>query len=331
MRAAILTELNAPLTLADVETTQLRYGQVLVRVLAAGICGAQLQEIRGEKGGPLPHLLGHEGCGIVENVGAGVTRMKPGDKVVMHWRKAAGIESAFPEYTWDGRAMTSGLVTTFAELAICSENRLTVVPPDTSLDLAVLLGCSLSTALATVEQESRKFGENVLVIGLGGLGLSLLAALDLTTPARVCTCDVHENKRKRAELAGAEFVNLTSEKVAGKFDLILDTAGSSDAMEAALESNLAPSGRYVMIGQPAPGKPVCIRNARHLFDGEGKSIRATQGGGFRPDVDIPRYLRAADSLFVHNLLTHRFKLAEINAALDLVRAGEAGRIIIETT
>jgi len=161
--------------------------------------------------------------------------------------------------------------------------------------------------------------------------LSLLAALDLTTPARVCTCDIHENKRRRAEIAGAEFVNLTSEKVTGKFDLILDTAGSADAMESALETNLAPSGRYVMVGQPAPGKPVCIRNARHLFDGEGKSIRATQGGGFRPDVDIPRYLRAADNLLVHNLLTHRFQLAEINAALDLVRAGEAGRIIIEMT
>ena len=84
MHAAILTELNAPLTVDDVEPAALRYGQVLVRVLAASICGAQLQEIRGEKGGPLPHLLGHEGCGIVEAIGPGVTRMKEGDRVVMH-------------------------------------------------------------------------------------------------------------------------------------------------------------------------------------------------------------------------------------------------------
>jgi S-(hydroxymethyl)glutathione dehydrogenase/alcohol dehydrogenase len=99
MKAALLTELNAPLVVADVEPVlPLAYGQVLVDVIAAGICGAQLQEIRGEKGGPLPHLMGHEGVGLVNAIGPGVTRMKPGDKVVMHWRKAAGIESAFPRF-----------------------------------------------------------------------------------------------------------------------------------------------------------------------------------------------------------------------------------------
>jgi S-(hydroxymethyl)glutathione dehydrogenase/alcohol dehydrogenase len=144
----------------------------------------------------------------------------------------------------------------------------------------------------------------------------------------VCACDVHENKRRRAELAGADFVNLSREKIAGKFDLVLDTAGNPEAMDAAL-GHLAPSGRYVMIGQPPPGKPVCISNARHLFDGEGKSIRATQGGGFRPDLDIPRYLRAAELLSVHRLVTHRFPLDRINQALDCVRAGEAGRVLLE--
>lgn len=328
MKAALLTALNAPLEIAEVEPGPLQYGQVRVRVLTAGICGAQLQEIRGEKGGPLPHLMGHEGCGIVEETGPGVTRMKAGDRVVMHWRKAAGIESAFPVYQRSGDPFTSGLVTTWAEQTICSENRLTPVPPDTDPELATLLGCSLSTALGTIENDGPRFGENVLVLGLGGLGLSLLAALDLTTPARVCACDVHENKRRRAEIQGAEFVNLTREKITGKFDVILDTAGVPEAMDNAL-AHLAPSGRYVMIGQPPPNKPVCISNARHLFDGEGKTIKATQGGGFRPDLDVPRYLRAAANLSVHGLATHRFPLAEVNAALDLVRAGEAGRVLLE--
>ena len=188
MKAALLTRHNAPLKLADITPGPLEFGQVLVRVLVSGICGAQLQEIKGEKKtGPLPHPLGHEGCGIVEDIGAGVTRVKRGDKVVMHWRKAAGIESDFPKYFYPevSAHITGGLVTTFSEQAICSENRLTPVPPDTDPHLCALLGCSLSTALATIESETRGLGENVLVVGCGGLGMAMLGAMHLITPAHV--------------------------------------------------------------------------------------------------------------------------------------------------
>jgi len=336
MLAALLTAHNAPLTLAEIAPAgPLDYGQVLVRVLVSGLCGAQLQEIRGEKGGPLPHLMGHEGCGIVEDVGPAVTRVKVGDKVVMHWRKAAGLESPFPKYRFvesvQGEpCFTSGRVTTLATHSICSENRLTPVPADTDPDLCALLGCSLSTALATIESEATRWGESVLVLGCGGLGLAMLAALHLAAPAKICACDIHEAKRRPAEIAGASFVNLATEKLAGTYDLILDTAGATTATETALE-RLAPSGRYVLIGQHAPQKPVCISNARHLFEGEGKSIRATQGGGFRPDLDIPRYLRvlAERDIYSTRLVTHRLRLDEINHALDLVRSGSAGRILIE--
>ncbi len=329
MRAAILTELNAPLVVADCEPMlPLTHGQVLVRVLVSGICGAQLQEIRGEKGGPLPHLMGHEGAAIVDAIGPGVTRMKVGDKVVMHWRKAAGLSCEFPSYRYAGQTITSGLVTTFAEQTICAENRLTPVPADTDNDLCALLGCGLSTALATLESESRGFGERVLVIGCGGLGMALAGSLHLSVPSHVCICDVHENKQAFANIHADSFVNLTREKISGAFDLILDTAGAPAAMESALP-HLAPSGRYVMIGQPPPGDPICIAAARHMFDGEGKTIKATQGGGFRPDLDIERYLRVSSQLFVHGLVTHRFPLERINEALDLVRAGEAGRVMID--
>lgn len=328
MRSALLTAHHAPLTLADVEPGPLAYGQVLVRVLVAGICGAQLQEIRGEKGGKLPHLLGHEGCGIVEEVGQGVTRMKKGDKVVMHWRPAAGIESSFPLYQYGAEWISSGRVTTFSEFSICSENRLTPVPPDTDPELCALLGCGLSTALATLESETRGFGENILVLGCGGLGMALLGSAHLVAPARLCACDIHESKRRPVEILSSDFVNLSHEEIPGTYDLILDTAGVPSSMEAAL-SHLAPSGRYVMIGQPAPKAPVCIANARHLFEGEGKTIKATQGGGFRPHVDIPRYLRMADDLFVSGLVRHRYPLEKINLALDQVRAGESGRVLLE--
>ena len=342
MIAALLVNHNSPLVLAEIAPAgPLEFGQVLVRVLVSGLCGAQLQEIRGEKGGPLPHLMGHEGCGIVEEVGPAVTRVKVGDKVVMHWRKAAGLESPFPRYRLTDSslslslslslspdtAFTSGRVTTLATHSICSENRLTPVPADTDPALCALLGCSLSTALATVESEVR-WGQSVLVLGVGGLGLALLAALSLAVPTRLCACDTNERKRSPARCAGADFVNLNDETLSGHFDLILDTTGAPAAMENAL-AHLAPSGRYVMIGQPAPGKPVCINAARHLFDGEGKTIKATQGGGFRPDLDLPRYLKAVEALYLERLVTHRLPLAKINTALDLVRQGEAGRILIE--
>lgn len=345
MKAALLTELNAPLVIADVEPVlPLSFGQVLVRVLTAGICGAQLQEIRGEKGGPLPHLMGHEGCGMVESIGPGVTRVKPGDKVVMHWRKAAGIESQFPQYIFTGdrgesrdqtaeasassatscKTFSSGLVTTWAEQTICSENRLTPVPADTDPTVAALLGCSVSTALATVESEAR-WGERVLVIGCGGLGMALLGALEMVEPVRLCACDLQEEKRAAAEQLGADFVSSLAD--VGPFDLILDTAGAPESTAAALE-RLAPSGRYVMIGQPKPKAPVCINNARHMFEGEGKTIKATQGGGFRPDLDIPRYLKIADSIMFYRMVTHVFPLEKINEALDLVRQGHAGRVML---
>ena len=150
MKAAVLEEINAPLTIADVELGSLSFGQVLVKILVSGICGSQIQEIAGNKGNAkyVPHMLGHEGCGIVQEVGVGVTKVKPGDKVVLHWRKGDGIESDFPTYQFKGKTMRSGKVTTFSEYSIVSENRMTPVPADTPNDFCAMLGCGFSTALS---------------------------------------------------------------------------------------------------------------------------------------------------------------------------------------
>ena len=127
--AAILVELNKPLVLEEIEIPKLSFGQVLVKVTNSGICGSQLGEIDGVKGKDdyLPHLLGHEGSGIVEKVGRGVSRVKPGDKVVLHWRPSQGIQSTTANYLWNGKNVNSGWVTTFNEKTIVSENRLTPV------------------------------------------------------------------------------------------------------------------------------------------------------------------------------------------------------------
>lgn len=342
MRAAVLTTLNAPLEIADVEPVQLNYGQVLVRVLVSGICGAQLAEIRGEKGNAayLPHLLGHEGCGVVEEVGPAVTRVKIGDRVVIHWRKAAGIESPLPLYQIRGRTITSGRNITFAEQSICSENRITPIPADTPPELAALLGCGLSTALATVEREAAmKPGETLMIVGLGGLGVNLLRAANLAHASRIVCVDVHESKRAIARAHGATYVNARKESIRGALedagcacgcDVVIDTAGTPESIKRSLPF-VAPSGRFVMIGQPPPGASVEITNAADLFAGDGKRIVATQGGGFRPDVDIPRYLRLyrMGALRIDGVITHRVKLENINDGLDLVRAGDASRVLVE--
>lgn len=343
MKAAILETIDAPLVVANVELTPLTFGQVLVKILVSGFCGSQLQEIAGNKGNAkfVPHLLGHEGCGIVEEVGHGVTRVKKGDKVVMHWRKGDGIESDFPTYTYKGKQMRSGKVTTLSEYSIVSENRLTPVPHDTSNELCALLGCGLSTALGTINQEAElKFGESVLIVGAGGLGVNLIQAANLAGAYPIIVVDIHENKRDTCELMGANlFVNSKThsipEEINKKFgikemDVIIDTSGNKQAIENTIPL-LSGVGRYILIGQPKPGESIELHAALHLFGGEGKTIKATQGGRFSPSKDIQRYvtLHKAGILNIDGIITHTMKLDEINDAISLVRNGQAGRILIE--
>lgn len=337
MKAAVLTKLNAPLEVMDLTHSPLSFGQVLVNVIASGICGAQLQEIRGEKGNEkfLPHLIGHEGVGKVAYVGEGVTRVKIGDRVVMHWRKAAGLEMSRGERIYTAPPNTQiggGHVTTLCTRAIVSENRLTPVPHDTPDDLCALLGCGLSTALMTIEHEANlMMGEKVLIIGCGGLGANLILAAKLRQASYIVGIDAHPAKGKLAISIGAHL--FTDRPVADlsprTFDVIVDTTGNYSAVRDAFPL-LASGGRFIMVGQPKPGASVEIPFARSLFDGEGKRIIATQGGGFRPDRDIPRYvaMHKAGLLKLDGLVTHRVTLEDINEGIELVRSGSAGRVMV---
>lgn len=140
--AAVLENFNEPLKLVELrEPDTLDAGQVWVRLMAASICGAQLNEISGAKGPDsyLPHLLGHEGFGQVEAVGLGVRHVKKGDFVVAHWRKGLGIESNPPKYrTGRGKVIGAGPVSTFAEYGVISENRLTPVSDDVPAEVGAL-------------------------------------------------------------------------------------------------------------------------------------------------------------------------------------------------
>ena len=332
MKAVVLEEIDAPLAVRDVELTELKIGQVLVKVLVSGLCGAQLHEIRGFKGNAkfLPHLMGHEGCGIVEEVGLGVTTVKPGDKVVMHWRPGEGMESPFPNYILDGKTISSGKVTTLSEYSIVSENRVTKIPSETPSVLAAMLGCSLTTALGIIDNEcDLKFGETVAIIGCGGVGLNLVQAAIMRSPLRVYAVDINRNMVDLSYLMGATSFTESIKNVEENVNLIIDTTGIPQVIADAYDK-LAPSGRLILVGQPAPGKSVELPNAVSMFDGTGKSVKATQGGATIPHIDIPRYINLSRRGVIkyEQLHTDTFTLDEVNQAFDLLKSGNAGRIMI---
>lgn len=335
MKSAILVELNKPLVVSEVEIQELVVGQVLVKVLVSGICGSQLHEISGHKGNGkfLPHLMGHEGCGIVEEIGPGVTLVKPGDKVVMHWRPGLGIEADFPRYKLDGKTFSSGKVNTLTEKAIVSENRLTVVPLDTDPEFAALLGCSLTTALGVIDNESDlKFGERVAVVGCGGVGLNILAAARLAGAGEIYAVDKEDSKRQLCINQGANRFFSDVADVPNKVDLIVETTGNVEVISQAF-AMLSNRGRLILLGQPTPGQALVIPEAIEFFRGSGLRISASQGGGTVPQEDIPRYLEllSLGLISVENLITHRFGLTEINEAFELLKSGNAGRIMISVS
>jgi len=333
MKAAVLEQINAPLAIKEVDLTPLKFGQVLVKVLVSGLCGAQLHEIRGYKGNEkfLPHLMGHEGCGIVEHVGLGVTTVNTGDKVVMHWRPGSGVEAPFPNYVLDGKTISSGKVTTLSEYSIVSENRVTKIDEDTPSVLAAMLGCSLTTALGIIDNEcDLKFGESVAVIGCGGVGLNLLQAAAMKSATPIFGVDINSSMRDLSMKMGAEGFTSDILSLPIDIDVIMDTTGNPNVIAEAYKK-LGPSGRLILVGQPAPGKYLEIPNGVSMFEGTGKSIRATQGGRTDPETDIPRYIGLAkkEVLDWRSLHTDTFSLDEVNDAFDLLKSGNAGRIMIE--
>jgi S-(hydroxymethyl)glutathione dehydrogenase/alcohol dehydrogenase len=342
MKAAILEVLNKPLVVANVELTPLLRGQILVKNLVTGICGAQLEEIKGNKGnaGFVPHLLGHEACGIVDQVGEGVSKVKKGDKVCLHWRKGDGIESDFPRYIYKGREIRSGKVTTFSEYSIVSENRVTPVPNDTPNDLTALLGCAISTALGVIKSAAQvRYGESVVVIGVGGIGLNLVRYAVQAGAYPVVAVDVVDKEAMARKVGAHFFINSKSHSLKqalsdlvgiSQADVIIPTIGDRKTIEESVPL-LSGTGRYIMLGQPELGGSLEITNASHFFEGEGKIFMATQSGGFNPTIDIPRYLQMAKNgaLTLDGIITGRTTLDKINEAMDEMRAGKSGRIMID--
>ena len=332
--AAILVEQNSDLIVDEVGIylPGLGVGQVLVRVHCASICGAQIGEINGAGGKDkyLPHLLGHEGSGVVEEVGAGVATVKKGDPVVMHWRKGIGIEAKPPMYKRMDGEVGAGPIATFSEYAIVSENRLTPICEGTPMDIAALMGCAVTTGLGIVNNEAKlKIGQSIAVIGCGGVGLNVIQGAAMVSAGQIIAIDIHEGKLQMAKLFGAtEF--LSRPMAYGKADVVVECTGLTE-MIAQAYTITAPGGRLILVGQPRYDTPLTIHSMRQHYCG--KTVMDSEGGQTNPTVDIPRYLNLyrEGKLDLAPLITHRYPLSEINKAVMTVKSGMCGKVILEMT
>lgn len=349
-KAAILVKQNAPLVVDYVETLSLDYGQVLVRVHASGVCGAQLGEIFGNSGEDkyLPHLLGHEGGGIVMAVGPGVIKLIPGNHVAIHWRKGTGMESLPPKYIWNndthgGLIIGGGWNTTFNEYGVISENRLTVVDNDIPFEVAALMGCAVTTGLGIVNNEAQlKIGQSIAVAGCGGVGLSVIQGAAMVSANPIIAVDRISKKRNIVMALGATHFFVASRangngwarKAAGTvnnkgIDVFVDCTGSPEVIDVGLQL-IASGGRMILVGQPKHGSDLVIHSVRQHY--KGKTIIDSQGGLSNPTIDIPRYCRLYKQgiLDLDTMITNRFPLENVNEAIRLLKTEKIlGRIILE--
>jgi S-(hydroxymethyl)glutathione dehydrogenase/alcohol dehydrogenase len=339
MKAAILETLNAPLVVDEIEVPALECGQVLVEIHRTGICGAQLGEISGAKGPDkfLPHLLGHEGGGVVLEAGPGVTQIRKGDHVVLHWRKGAGIHARPAKYTWGERMVNSGWVTTFNERAVVSENRLTPIPKDVPFEVAALMGCAVTTALGLINNLAQvKIGQSVAIYGCGGVGLNVVQGAAMVSADPIIAIDIYDQKLEMAREFGATHlinsaradVREEVRKIAGAagVDVFVENTGLVKLIEEAYTLTGA-KGKTILVGVPRSDQNI---NIHSLPLHHGKVLTGCEGGDTDPTVDIPRYINLYQrgKLKLDRLITHRHSFRDINLALDQVRSGEVGRCVL---
>lgn len=339
-KAAVLYELNKPLVVEEIDTTPLTHGQVLVKVAYSGVCRSQLNEVKGNRGEDpyLPHTLGHEGSGIVEEIGPGVTKVKPGDHVVLSWIKGLGCDRSSGTYIKEDQFINTGAISTFNEYSVVSENRTIPIHPDMPLDVAALLGCCVPTGFGAVLKRSLPEEQTVIaVFGVGSVGLcSVMAASSLRKFAKIIAVDINKHKLDLALSFGATHVIDTSQENLDSIFSITDGLGAFLSVEASGVKEVVESayrythakGLLVIAGNLKRGEKIQI-DPFDLINGKG--IVGTWGGETVTYIDIPGYvsLYLSGKIPLERLISHRYRLEEINDALEALDKGEAIKSLIE--
>lgn len=338
--SAILESINQPLKIIELDTPSLNEGQVLVKIAYTGLCHSQLNEIQGKKGEDkfLPHTLGHEASGVVLEVGKGVTKVKPGDHVVASWIKGKGINAPTAQYLYGKQIVNSGAISTFMTHAVISENRLIPIDKNLPLKYAALLGCALPTGIGIIINTLKlRPGSSIAIFGLGGIGMSALIGAKLMYASEIIAIDVMEDKLNLAQKLGATHtINAKENNVFEKVmqftanqgvDYSVEAAGHPQAMEQAFKIIKNSSGLCVIAGNLQHNQTIQINPYELIL---GKKIIGTWGGESQIDRDVLLYskLLKESKINLAPLISHEYKLTQINEAMNLLNEGKSIRCLI---
>ena len=362
-KAAILYEAGTPLRFEEVDVAPPQAGEVLVRLYAGGVCHSDLHVMKGDLFMPTPIILGHEGSGVVEDVGPGVTSVQPGDHVIPIWRVSCGAceycaggrpalcdvgtEMRVTGLMADGTTRFSAAgepvrhfagVSSFSEMSTMPEAAVLKIPKDFPLDKAALLGCGVITGVGAVAYGARvKMGSTVAVFGCGGIGLNAVQGARIVGARRIIAVDVAEPKLAYARRMGATHtLNAAEVDVVAAIKDLTDGRGVDYAFEAigiteTIEQAYAATkkmGTCVVIGVTRADVRVNI-NANDMVYAE-KTLMGSLYGSARPKIDLLHLMEMYESgdLLLDELLTRTWPLAEINDAYAALERGEVARSLV---
>jgi S-(hydroxymethyl)glutathione dehydrogenase/alcohol dehydrogenase len=357
MKAAIAYEPQGTVVIEEVDLAKPATGEVLVKLMASGVCHSDWHILKGEWGTQLfPLILGHEGAGIVEQVGEGVRNVKPGDHVILSWRTNCGIceacQKGWPVLCYRSPTVSSkpvkhgsdqtfgkaGSLGTFAEYALIPEVAAVPIDPDIPFAQASLVGCGVTTGVgAAINTAKVEAGSTVAVFGCGGVGLNVIQGCRLANASQIIAVDMLDNKLEMSKKFGAtDTVNASRGDPVEQIMALTGGLGVHYAFEAIglvsepfLQSILCTRkrGLTVWVGHAPLNTPVTI-DARALM--QEKMVMGSLYGSARPQIEFPRLLRLYQEgkLMLDELITKEFPLSGANEAFAALGRGEVARSVL---
>ncbi|MGE6182765.1 S-(hydroxymethyl)glutathione dehydrogenase/class III alcohol dehydrogenase [Aeromonas media] len=364
-KAAIAWGPGQPLSIEEVEVMPPQAGEVRVRIVATGVCHTDAFTLSGEDPeGVFPCILGHEGGGIVESVGEGVTSVKVGDHVIPLYTPECGeckfcksgktnlcqkirttqgkglMPDGTTRFSKDGQPIYHYMGTsTFSEYTVLPEISIAKVDPAAPLEEVCLLGCGVTTGIGAVMNTAKvKEGESVAIFGLGGIGLSAVIGARLAKAGRIIAIDINESKFELARKLGAtDCINpndydkpiqeVIVEMTDGGVDFSFECIGNVKVMRAALECCHKGWGESVIIGVAGAGQEISTRPFQLVT---GRVWRGSAFGGVRGRSELPSYVQRymQGEFKLDDFITHTMPLEQINEAFDLMHEGKSIRTVI---
>jgi len=364
-RAAVAFEAGKPLEIEEVDVAGPKAGEVMVRIVATGVCHTDAYTLSGEDPeGLFPAILGHEGGGIVEEVGEGVNSVAPGDHVIPLYtpecRECSFCKSGktnlcqairmtqgrglMPDetsrFSLNGKQLFHYMGTsTFSEYTVLPEISVAKINREAPLDKVCLLGCGITTGIGAVLNTAKvEPGATVAVFGLGGIGLSVIQGAVMAGASRIVAIDLNPDKFEMARALGATdcvnpkdhddpIQNVIVDLTDGGVDYSFECIGNVNVMRAALECCHKGWGESTIIGVAGAGQEISTRPFQLVT---GRVWRGTAFGGVRGRTELPGYVDRymSGDINIDDMVTHTMGLEDINDAFDLMHGGESIRSVV---